>query len=419
MAVPLNRREFLGVGAIGAGLLWLSRGVAAAPPASANIQNRTVGNLIYIFGDGGGPDRLDFNDPKLDPSKVDTLFKPIATTARDLQLTEIFPSLAQVMHLVTTFRCRYCESEVVTHFDAARMLLQRNEQDQSNLLTRNAQAAGTASVFLDNPNSYDEEETNYPELVLSSHLGLAPQWLKEHDTYATIVQVLEPETLAPRGELRRNLQSANPRSISTRKTQQMEELRERALTFIHKTRSILRKLPQADIERYNGPGTPHPDAIGMLHARELMRRRITNTVFVRTGGGVLGNDRVAWDYHRKAEERLKNLAPPFDRALAELLKDSATEDLLPDDTLIVFDMELGRTSKIDSNKGRGHARLHSAMIRRKGVVSEGNVIGSSGKSGNDDQDIVTDTQMAKIIEAAVRGDRDPAVRSELPDGIFT
>src|SRR3990172_7859171 len=89
----LTRRDFLHAGALATMGLTLP-GFLALKSAGAVDPKKDV-NCIFLFL-VGGPSQLDTFDPKPDaPAEIRGPYKAIKTNSPDIQLTEIFPKLAQ------------------------------------------------------------------------------------------------------------------------------------------------------------------------------------------------------------------------------------------------------------------------------------------------------------------------------------
>ena len=86
----VTRRDFLQVGTLGAIGLSLPQLMSAQAQAATN-KPRDDRNVIMIFN-LGAPSQLDTWDMKPEaPSEIRGPFKPIATTAPDIQISEILP----------------------------------------------------------------------------------------------------------------------------------------------------------------------------------------------------------------------------------------------------------------------------------------------------------------------------------------
>src|SRR5262245_40244328 len=98
-----SRRELLAVGGLGLAALLPhdAHAADAAVPAPGFGRARS---LIFLYLQGA-PSHIDLWDPKPDaPAEIRGEFKPIATTAPGLQLTEVLPLLARQAHRFTLVR---------------------------------------------------------------------------------------------------------------------------------------------------------------------------------------------------------------------------------------------------------------------------------------------------------------------------
>src|SRR5215216_2692756 len=99
----LSRRDFLHAGSIaplGLTLAQLNRAKAAG-------AKDTDVNCIMLFL-VGGPSQLDTWDPKPDaPAEIRGPFKPIATNAPGMRITEVFPQMAKVADKFSLVRSVY------------------------------------------------------------------------------------------------------------------------------------------------------------------------------------------------------------------------------------------------------------------------------------------------------------------------
>src|SRR6202521_4394861 len=88
----MTRRDFLHAGALSA--LGLTLPGFLAQKAAGAVKDDDV-NAIMLFL-VGGPSQIDTWDPKPNaPAEVRGPFQPIATSATGMQISEIFPKMAQ------------------------------------------------------------------------------------------------------------------------------------------------------------------------------------------------------------------------------------------------------------------------------------------------------------------------------------
>jgi hypothetical protein len=105
--------------------------------------------------------------------------------------------------------------------------------------------------------------------------------------------------------------------------------------------------------------------------RLLMARRLI-AAGVRVVTVVYGG----WDFHVQIVPNTRNMMPPFDRALAALIRDLDRTGLL-DDTLVMVSSEFGRTPKVNNDAGRDHWPRVFSVLLAGGGIKRGNVFGSS------------------------------------------
>lgn len=94
---------------------------------------------------------------------------------------------------------------------------------------------------------------------------------------------------------------------------------------------------------------------------------------------------VPWDHHGtanryKTEEGSRKLIPPFDKALAALVRDLIDRGLY-EQTLIVAMGEFGRTPKMNSAAGRDHWGHTFSVLMGSGSMRMGQTIGASSARG--------------------------------------
>ena len=100
----LSRRDFLHAGVLAP--LGLTLPLWAAHKAAGAVKDKDV-NCIMLFL-VGGPSHIDTWDPKPKaPAEVRGPFQPISTRAPNIQITEIFPKLAQHMDKISLIRSVY------------------------------------------------------------------------------------------------------------------------------------------------------------------------------------------------------------------------------------------------------------------------------------------------------------------------
>ena len=126
----------------------------------------------------------------------------------------------------------------------------------------------------------------------------------------------------------------------------------------------LDKEPEAMREMYGKGGIGDQ----MLLARRLAQFG-TKFVTVHYGG---------WDMHGNIKKALEGRVPPLDKAIAAFVKD-IYQSGMSDNTLLVVTGEFGRT-RLNANSGRDHWPSITPMLLSGGKYNHGRVIGSADKA---------------------------------------
>ena len=97
----LNRRNFIKIGGMAAGGLSLSQLLAAEAQAGTGNSHKAIINVFLP----GGPSHIDLFDLKPDaPAEVRGEFSPIRTNVPGMEISEVFPLLAQQADKFTIIR---------------------------------------------------------------------------------------------------------------------------------------------------------------------------------------------------------------------------------------------------------------------------------------------------------------------------
>src|SRR5690242_3814665 len=100
----LGRRDFLKVGMLSALGLGLSEYFAMGEASAKGLDNGSATSAILIWM-GGGPSHLDTFDLKPGaPVEIRGQFKPVATSANGIQISEHLPRIAKVMDKAAIIR---------------------------------------------------------------------------------------------------------------------------------------------------------------------------------------------------------------------------------------------------------------------------------------------------------------------------
>jgi hypothetical protein len=105
--------------------------------------------------------------------------------------------------------------------------------------------------------------------------------------------------------------------------------------------------------------------------RLLLARRLVE-------GGVrfISTTYGGWDHHENIQRGVASQMPPFDKALAALIRDLDRRKLL-DSTLIMVTTEFGRSPKINQTSGRDHWPKVFSVMLAGGGIKRGSIYGTT------------------------------------------
>ncbi len=369
----MSRRHFLGHMATTALTLPAMQFVGTLQANAAALKaghKRCI--LLWM---GGGPSHMDTWDLKPDSEKNGGEFKPIATAAPGVQISEHLPNVAkQMQHLsiirsldskegnhdrgTYTMHTGYQPNPTVVHpgfgsvvsYEAAQMdALAQFDLPHCIAINNPGQGAGflgmTHSPFLiQNPNA--------PVANLQPPAGI------DEGRMARRVHMLDGVESSFASQ-KRGLAAGEHGKVYSKSLRMMNSQYTRALS--------LKDVDDAEKERY-GKGS---FGAGCLMARRLVEQGVS---FVEVGLG-------GWDNHTNIFQTLsRNLLPELDKAMAALVDDLSRSGLL-DSTLVVWMGEFGRTPRINQNGGRDHWPKSWSVVMGGAGLKGGQVIGATDKDG--------------------------------------
>ena len=425
-ACEFSRRAMLRVGGLGMlGLTmpkWL-RAATAGGAGSAKPQAVTGGRLqplapltpitpraksvifLYKFG---GPSHLDMFDMKPDaPEAIRGPYKPMASNADGIQVSERLPRTAKIMDKVTLVRSM--THTMKNHNSAAYYTLTGHApptDDQRLKDTIDLFPSYGSVVDRLAPVAGGEMPTSiaYPHLIRDGSVtpGQRASFLgKQHDPFffnqdPSAPDFRLPELSLPSGmdigrlEERRGLQKLIDRQSRlldhSATAAGMDAYYEKALSMLNSPR--LREAfnlgaePDVVREAYGR----HTYGQGCLLARRLVEAGAKFvTVYFSDQIGGQKTDSGGWDTHGFNNTRMypiieKRHLPIHEQTLPTLLTDLDNRGLL-DETLVVWMGEFGRTPKINAQVSRDHWPQCFTALLAGGGVKRGYVHGASDKNG--------------------------------------
>jgi hypothetical protein len=399
----ITRRHLLQLGT--AGLLGLSLPGLLQASARSTGRKARAKSIIFLH-QFGGPSQTDTLDMKpLAPDAIRGEFKPIATSAAGIQISERLPRLARVMDKVTLIRSLH--HEMKNHNSATYYSLTGHAPPLDDIRLRDSQelfpAYGSVVDRLAPARPGVPTFVSYPYLLRDGSItpGQHASFLgKTHDPFFIGQDPNSPDFRLPELSLPANLSLG--RLENRREMQRLIDHQSDLLDFSARARGIeasyekaVRLLTSPRVRKAfdlsNEPAALR-DQYGRttygqscLLARRLVEAGITfiNVYFASNIGGQSNSG--GWDTHgfnnKPMYPVLKNyLLPITDQVLPTFLDDLDTRGLL-DETLVVWMGEFGRSPRINNLAGRDHwPRCYTALLAGGGV-RRGFVYGASDRSG--------------------------------------
>lgn len=394
-----SRRNFVQAGVLGLGGLTLPQFFASRSEAALRSRGRAgfdpkcAGTSVILMWMSGGPGHHETWDPKPDAvSQFRGPFGAISTSVPGVQFSETLPESAKVMDQLVILRSvRHGSGDhtkgnhwMLTGFEGPDFnkpdnTIQRRPSLGSavaavrgpnvpgmpayaaaphlrggtdNLFHYAAYLGGAANPFVvnSNPNSAD-----YRVRDLSLASSLTFDRLRDRRSLLSTFDSLRRELDPPMQDLDANYQSAFDLLTGAQVREAFD----------------INAEPAAIRDAYGR----HEFGQSALLARRLVERGVT-FVTVNT---------QPWDHHGTANryataEGAKLLLPPFDRALAALIRDLVDRGLY-EKTLVVAMGEFGRTPRMNDAAGRDHWGHTFSVLMGGGRFPRGIVVGASDHHG--------------------------------------
>jgi hypothetical protein len=362
----LNRRNFLKIGAFGAGLTLadLLRG-----QAKAQGQRQKSAIMIYL---PGGPSHMDMYDLKPDaPKEFKGEFNPISTNVPGCQISEYFPMQARMWDKLAAIRSiisvdEHSDSLVTTgysenvnrvaqhpSFGAVISKLRGKSADIPPFVSLRGMSRGTEPGYLGiSHRPFTPDGQGLQNLSLAS--GVSMERLEDRK-----------QLLGSFDSIRRDIDASGTMTgLDTFTSRAFDMVASGAVRNALDTQ----KEDVKTRERYK-------NLEQFLRARRL----------VEAGVGCITLGYGGWDTHQNNFTTLKRQLPELDRGIANLVTDLDERGLL-EDTIVVVWGEFGRTPKVNNGAGRDHwSPVMSAMVAGGGLKT-GQMVGTSTDKGERPKD---------------------------------
>jgi hypothetical protein len=365
----INRRNFLQVGAFGAGLTLADvlRVKAAQEPAAVRTSSQKAAIMIYL---PGGPSHMDMYDLKPDaPMEFRGEFKPIATNVPGVQICEHMPLQARMWDKLACVRSLVSTDE---HSDS---LVSTGFSENTN---RTAGHPCFGSVISKLRSGGGNDVPPFVSLRGGGSIGTEPGYLG-----------VSHRPFTPSGPAVENLRLAGGINVD-----RMDDRKALLGQFDSVRRDIDASGAMKGMDSFTGrafdmiaSGTVRK-ALDLKHEDPKTRDRykgveqfLTARRLVEAGVGCVTLSYGGWDTHTGNFRELKRMLPELDRGIAHLIEDLHDRGMA-DDVVTVMWGEFGRTPKINNSEaGRDHWSPVMSALVAGGGLKMGQAIGASSARG--------------------------------------
>ena len=394
----LSRRSVLRIGTLGMGGLTLSH--LLRMEAEGAVEPTGSGRLpsVIVLHMRGGPSQLDTWDMKPDaPLEIRGEFRPISTTVPDLQICELLPMTAAIMHKWSIVRSLQHPAQYgdVSHSRGDQVVFTGYGPGADDSINVHPSMGSVVAKQLQPRDSAMLAYVMIPRRIPGTDAAYLGPACRPFETLAdpaargqkfvvpnlSLPAELGVSQLADRRQLASSLDRFRRDVDASGMLDAIDSHQKRAWELI--TSSRVREAfdydsePQAIKDRYGYPPPYRPRMVAGgdnpgWNQRLLLARRL-----VEAGVRLVTVDCRWWDTHNDNFWSLKNgFLPPFDQAYSALIEDLDQRGLL-DTTLVLAWGEHGRTPRINSTAGRDHWMSAFSAALAGGGIQGGRAIGST------------------------------------------
>ena len=387
------RRDFLRVGSLSFLGISLSQylQLKEAMAAVRGLEPRGKAQACILLWLDGGPSQVDTWDPK-----PNSAFKPISTNVSGIQISELFPRLAQQMDKLAIIRSMHTEEN--NHGIAHHYALTGHRPNPA------MKFPGLNTIITKEMGP----RNSVPPNVMVPGLGtMREDFFKGHFLGAEYDPMIIPDPNPPKeggvGTIGDDIQDFEVPDLSLPKSLSAERIENR--------RSFLKLVDGRYRQQVETANYAHMDAFqeqawnmilssavreafDISEEPEKLREAYGRTAFgqsvllarrlVEAGSRFVtaaGYRNPAWDTHWDNNKLLQDvLAPSLDQTLSTLLADLDQRGLL-ESTVVIAMGEFGRTDDINPDGGRDHWCHCWSMLVAGGGIRSGQVVGASDERG--------------------------------------
>ena len=373
-----RRRDFLRVGALSFLGISLSQLLELQSAAAGLAKKVAAAQGCILLWLQGGPSQMDTWDPKPNSN-----FRPISTNVAGIQISELYPTIAQHMDKLAIIRSIQSEEnnhEQGTHYALTghRPTAAMEFPSLGSIITRELRARGNIPPYIiPKMGTVKYEEVFNGQFIGSQYDPMVIPDPSQEDFRVpdlSLPQSISVETLEDRRSFLKVVDTHYARQMKSAERTGMDAFQEQALSMILspvvREAFDLSRESQKVRDRYGR----NIAGMGLLLARRLIEAG-SRFVTVAGDGGL-----QAWDTHRDNDSELRRLSPRIDQGLSALLEDLDQRGLLGSTVVIVMG-EFGRTPHINALGGRDHWPHCWSLVLGGGGIQGGQFVGASDERG--------------------------------------
>lgn len=372
-----TRREFLRVGALGAGAVTLPHLLAARAQAAASGKKVKNTSVVWVWL-AGGPTHVETFDPHMSaPVEYRSTTGEVATKLPGVTIGGTFPKIASVadkMALVRSFAHTDSGHAGGTHF----VMTGYDNRNLDNGGTSNRPAIGAIVARV--------RGTNHPQTGMPTYVRLGNPFRSATDGPAFLGTAYSP--FDPAGQALKNMQLA----VSEKRLDDRRALLT-SLDRINKRvdgSGMMDGVDRFEQQAFNLVLGGAADAFDLKHENPKLVKRYGKGLgeqllrarrLCEAGCGFVAMTYGGWDMHQQIKSNMQRRSPELDQAVAAFVQDVHDRGL-SDNILLVITGEFGRTPKINKNGGRDHWAPLSTLALSGGGLQMGQVVGESTPKGD-------------------------------------
>ena len=384
----LSRRNFLKIGGLGIGAGGLSLGDLYRLEAAQGTRGKRHKAVINVFL-GGGPPHQDMWDIKTEaPKEIRGEFKPIDTSVPGIQIGEVFPKLAGLMHKSVVIRSVVGASDRHDAFQCMTGWLVSNLQQMGGRPSLGAVASKLQGPvdpavppfvgLAERTKEIRWSDAGKPGFLGTAHAPFKPDGAGMADMKLTDLTL---DRLHDRRALLTAMDTLRRDADHSGMMAGMDIFDQQALDVLTSSKLLdaldLSKEDPAVVARY-GDGKPYNyqfDGAPTCNDHLLLARRL-----VEAGVRVVTLSFGRWDSHGKNFDLVRDHGSKLDQCLSALIEDLDQRNMLNDVTVIAWG-EFGRTPRINDKAGRDHWPQVSCAWMAGGGMRAGQAIGATNRLG--------------------------------------